>query len=217
VQPTQGETTSSDELRAVTLGDVLYADPTRASPAEGEWCALVRAVAGGDQSALRSLYDRVHRIVFTLSLRITRDREAAEEVSLDVFHDVWRRAAAYDPANGTVVGWIMNLTRSRAIDRRRFEQREKRVPGGKLAPPSRESEREPFEQLQGLDQGRVLREALTQLTAEERQAIEIAFFSELSYAETAARLGEPLGTVKSRIRSGLEKLRQSLAERERGA
>src|SRR6202008_670434 len=92
-----------------------------------QWAALVRAVAGGDQAALHGLYERAHRAVFALALRITRSRENAEEVTLDVFLDVWRRADAYDPANGTVLGWIMNQARSRAIDRLRFERRKKRV------------------------------------------------------------------------------------------
>ena len=70
---------------------------------------------------------RTHRIVFTLMVRITNNRETAEELTLDVFHDVWRRASTYDPAGGSVVGWIMNQARSRAIDRLRFEQRKKRV------------------------------------------------------------------------------------------
>src|SRR4029434_7621620 len=110
-----------------TLGAVLYANPSKALVSEVEWVALVRSVAGGDQGALHALYEQTHRIVFTLSMRITANRETAEEVTLDVFYAVWRKASAYDPANGSVVGWIMNLARSRAIDRLRFEQRKKRV------------------------------------------------------------------------------------------
>ena len=110
-----------------TLGDLLYADTSKSRVSEDEWLQLVRAVAGGDQSALHSLYERTHRIVFTLIVRIVMNRETAEEVTLDVFHDVWRRASSYDPANGSVVGWIMNQARSRAIDRLRFDQRKKRV------------------------------------------------------------------------------------------
>jgi RNA polymerase sigma-70 factor, ECF subfamily len=101
----------SETVRA-TLGDVLYADRSGAPALEREWVALVQAVAKADQLALHALYERAHRIVFTLSLRITHGRETAEEVTLDVFHDVWRRASAYDPANGTVLGWIMNQARS---------------------------------------------------------------------------------------------------------
>ena len=112
-----------------TLGDVLYAN---AGPAisESDWAALVQSVAAGDQLALHALYDRAHRLVFTLAMRITANRETAEELTVDVFHDVWRRASLYDARNGTVLGWIMNQTRSRAIDRLRFEQRKKRVDPG---------------------------------------------------------------------------------------
>jgi RNA polymerase sigma factor (sigma-70 family) len=94
---------------------------------EGEWVEIVRSIASREPHALHALYQRAHRIVFTLIMRITNDGETAEEVTMDVFHDVWRRAATYDAAGGTVVGWIMNQARSRAIDRLRFEQRKKRV------------------------------------------------------------------------------------------
>jgi RNA polymerase sigma-70 factor (ECF subfamily) len=94
-----------------TLGDVLYANPSQTPASEREWTELVRAVASGDQVALHALYERTHRLVFTLVMRISGDRESAEELTLDVFHEVWRRAARYDPANGTVLGWIMNLAR----------------------------------------------------------------------------------------------------------
>jgi RNA polymerase sigma-70 factor, ECF subfamily len=110
-----------------TLCDILYADKSKIRVSEEEWLKLVRAIAGGDQIALHFLYEQTHRIVFTLIVRITMNRETAEEVTLDVFYDVWRKASTYDPANGSVVGWIMNQARSRAIDRLRFDQREKRV------------------------------------------------------------------------------------------
>ena len=109
------------------LGDILYADKSKVRVSEDEWLQLVRAVAGGDQRALYSLYEQTHRIVFTLIVRITANQETAEEVTLDVFYDVWRKASTYDPANRSVVGWIMNQARSRAIDRLRFDQRKKRV------------------------------------------------------------------------------------------
>ena len=193
-----------------TLGDLLYADRTKTRVSETEWIGLVQSIAAGDQLALHALYERTVRIVFTLIVRITHNRETAEELTLDVFHDVWRRAASYDPAGGSVVGWIMNQARSRAIDRLRFEQRKKRVNtlADSLLPTTGGSE--PDEAFNLSEQGRLLRDALTVLTPDERQAIETAFFSEMTYAEVAARLNEPLGTVKTRIRSGLSKLRQRL-------
>lgn len=178
---------------------------------EEDWVGLVQSIAGRDQFALHELYVRTHRMVFTLIMRITNSRETAEEVTVDVFHDVWRRASAYDAAGGTVVGWIMNQARSRAIDRVRFEQRKKRVNPYAESPLPPAVASAPHEALEVKERGRLLRNALTVLTPDERQAIETSFFSELTYAETATRLDQPLGTVKTRIRSGLGKLRQALA------
>jgi RNA polymerase sigma-70 factor, ECF subfamily len=199
-----------------TLGDVLYANRAKAPPSELVWVELVRAIAGGDQLALHTLYTRTHRLVFTLSLRIVGNRETAEELTLDVFHDVWRRASTYDPANGSVIGWIMNQARSRAIDRLRFEQRKKRVAASGDAPPTVTAAGSPHEAFDAGEQGRLLRDALLVLTPEERSAIETAYFSELTYREAATRLNQPLGTVKTRIRSGLTKLRQALTEKLKG-
>lgn len=196
---------------AGTLGDVLYAGKTQAGVAEEDWMRLVQSIAAGDQAALHALYERSHRLVFTLSMRITGNRETAEELTLDVFHDVWRRASGYDAANGTVVGWIMNQARSRAIDRLRFEGRKKRVEP-EAHDPAPLAEACHHDALEARDQSRALQAALGVLRAEERQAIEAAFFSELTYAEVAARLNQPLGTVKTRIHSGLHKLRQALAD-----
>src|ERR1700758_3678029 len=117
------------ENTAATLGDVLYAKCEAPVP-EQDWMVLVHAIAAGDQLALHALYERSHRVVFTLIMRIAANRETAEELTIDVFHDVWRRAARYDAANGTVLGWIMNQARSRAIDRLRFETRKKRSHAG---------------------------------------------------------------------------------------
>jgi RNA polymerase sigma-70 factor, ECF subfamily len=188
VTPEQRPHEDRREREARTLGDLLYANKAKATVSEKEWVRLIRSIAGGDQLALHELYTQTHRIVLTLLVRITRNIETAEELTLDVFHDVWRRAATYDPANGTVVGWIMNQARSRAIDRLRFERA--------ASDPQK---------------GRLLRHALQVLTPEERQTLEIAFFSGLTYREVAAKFDQPLGTVKTRIRFGLGKLREALA------
>jgi RNA polymerase sigma-70 factor (ECF subfamily) len=191
-----------------TLGDLLYAGRSRTSILEEEWIGLVRSIAAGDQQALRVLYDRTNRMVFTLALRIGGKRETAEEVTLDVFRDVWLRASSYDPNGGSVVGWIMNQARSRAIDLLRFEQRKKRMAPDPIAPAAELGDAEgamDVHRRRGL-----LQRALAALTPEERQTIETAFFSELTYSETAARLKQPLGTVKTRVRSALAKLRKAL-------
>ena len=196
-----------------TLGDILDADKSKVRVSEDEWLQLVRAVAGGDQGALHSLYEQTYRIVFTLIVRITANRETAEEVTLDVFYEVWRKASTYDPANGSVVGWIMNQARSRAIDRLRFDQRKKRV---NTYPHSLQAMTDIVDPQQAClfeEQNRLLRNALNVLTPEERNTIETAFFSELTYEETARKLNQPLGTVKTRIRSGLGKLREALGRK----
>lgn len=199
-----------------TLGDLLYADPTKTPVSEADWVQLVRSIAAGEQRALHSLYERMHRVVFTMIVRITNDRETAEEVTLDVFHDVWQRAPLYDATGGSVVGWIMNQARSRAIDRLRFEQRKKRVPNAERPLPTTEAS-DPQDVFDLKEQGRRLRDALTVLTPDERRAIETAFFSELTYQEVAERLDQPLGTIKTRVRSGLGKLRQALGRSEKEA
>jgi len=205
--------TSEDRRDSATanLANLLYADKTKTPVSEKDWVALVQSVAVGDQHALHALYERTHRIVFTLSVRITSNRETAEEVTLDVFHDVWQRASKYDAADGSVLGWIMNQARSRAIDRLRFETRKKRVNPHADNPLPPAAAPGPLDAVDLNEQGRLLRNALTVLTPDERQAIESAYFSDLPYAEVAARLDQPLGTVKTRIRSGLGKLRQALA------
>jgi RNA polymerase sigma-70 factor (ECF subfamily) len=202
----RGMAEKSKQSSPATLGDVLYATSKGGEP-EQEWATLVQSIAAGDQLALHALYERAHRPVFTLIMRITANRETTEELTIDVFHDVWRRAAQYDPANGTVLGWIMNQARSRAIDRLRFEGRKKR--SGDVQPQD-EAAADPLDVIELREQGEALRAALTALTPDERQAIEATFFAGLTHVEAAARLNLPLGTIKTRIRSALHKLRGAL-------
>jgi len=200
---------SVKQQQPTTLGDLLYAK-SKAPVPEQDWAALVQSIAAGDELALHALYERAHRIVFTLIMRITANRETAEELTIDVFHDVWRRASRYDAANGTVLGWVMNQARSRAIDRLRFENRKKRSPGDDMQPLA-EVAADPRDVLELREQRESLRAALAVLTPDERQAIETTFFAGLTHAEAAARLNQPLGTIKTRIRSALHKLRHVLA------
>lgn len=193
-----------------TLGSVLYgtagAEPLAS---EAEWVDLVHGIASRSEAALKELYGRTHGIVFTLIFRIVKDPLTAEEVALDVYLDVWRKAATFDVARGTVVAWLMNQARSRAIDRLRCETRKKRTqayePAVVLEPVPASTQ----------EQHNVLEQCLQRLTLDERRAIETAYFQDLTYAEVAHRLGEPLGTIKTRIRSGLAKLRTLLASKER--
>lgn len=173
-----------------TLGTLLDNEGAE-RPSERAWRALVESVAAGDQPALRALYDRTHRIVFTLIMRIVDNRESAEELTADVYHEVWRRAAKYETASGSVVGWIMNLARSRAIDRVRFDHRKKRF--GPHPDALTEASGDPCSETLELKQRRqAVREALRVLTPDEREAIETVFFSEMTYAEVANSLDQPL-------------------------
>jgi RNA polymerase sigma-70 factor (ECF subfamily) len=190
--------------KSLTLGDVLYAGSGVVLPEE-EWASLVRSITAGDQPALHALYERSHRIVFTLLVRITANRETAEDLTIQVFHDIWRRAQDYNAATGTVLGWIMNLARSRALDRLRFESRKKSGEESTMQP-------DPRDMLELSEQREALGAAMKMLTADERLAIETTFFAGLTHAEAAARLNQPLGVIKTRIRSGLHKLRHGLAE-----
>jgi len=193
-----------------TLGAVLYGDQDRETPPEKEWVELVQLIAAGDQLALHALYERAHRPVFTLAMRITKNRQTAEELTIDVFHDVWRRASKYEPAAGTVLGWIMNQARSRAIDRLRFDGRLKRVDPHSDAWRQWTAPRDSEDAIALKQQAELLRKALTVLTPDEQQAIETAYFSGLTHVEAAERLNQSLGTIKTRIRSGLAKLREAL-------
>jgi RNA polymerase sigma-70 factor, ECF subfamily len=207
---TRRESQDHSEFQTRTLGDLLYAKKGQVLVSESDWVQLVQSVAAGDQIALHSLYERTHRIVFTLILRITNNRETAEEVTLDVFQSVWRRAGSYDPEGGSVLGWIMNQARSRAIDRVRFEQRKKRINNYEDNPLTASVPDDPQRACQVQEQNHLLAAALRLLTPEERQVIETAFFLELTYQEVATKLNLPVGTVKTRIRCGLGKLRQAL-------
>ena len=174
--------------------------------------AAMQAIAGGDGSALSVLYAATRRRVFGLVRHVVADPRLAEEVTLDVYTQVWTRAARYDVSRGGVVGWLLVLARSRAIDALR-EQRRRSAPWepleGALHLP--DAQPGPDAALGAGERARSLRQALLRLTEEQRQAIEAAYFAGLSHREVARCLGEPLGTIKTRIRAGLAVLRRELS------
>jgi RNA polymerase sigma-70 factor (ECF subfamily) len=169
-------------------------------------------MAAGDHEALAELYDRHGRMVFSLALRIVRDQRDAEEVVQDVFAQAWRESGHYSAGRGSVIAWLMTLTRSRAVDRLR----------GRKARPDTATDSEPIvaiadgaapadEQLSAAAQAAQVRTALNALPLVQRLAIELAFYEGLTHTEIADRLEQPLGTVKTRIRQGLLKLRDQLS------
>lgn len=107
---------NADHGSTGTLGALLYADPAKTRVSELEWAGLIQSIAAGDAAALHELYERAHRVVFTLLVRLTHDPSVAEDLTVDVFHETWSRASKFDAAEDSVLGWIMNHTRSKAID-----------------------------------------------------------------------------------------------------
>ena len=172
---------------------------------------LLEQVARGDRDAFARVYDLHAALVHTLALRILRERGEAEEVVQDVFLQVWRQAEAYATERGTPEAWLVTLTRSRAIDKLRSRRRR-----DEMARPADDPERLPgpavAESAAGPAEARVmLGGALADLPSAQRQVLELAYFDGLTQSEIAARLGQPLGTVKTRMRSGLERLRGALS------
>jgi len=178
---------------------------------------LLARVAGGDESALRELYDRTSRRVFGLALAVLRDRAAAEDVALEVFVQAWQQAGRFDPGVGSVLSWLGNIARTRAIDAWRARQRQaaRQAPLDVAAFDTLASDAAGPE-ARGLQAERAARvaAALDALPVEQRRVVRAAFYTGLTHTEIAAAFGQPLGTVKTRIRNGLLALRAALAATE---
>ena len=169
--------------------------------------ALLERISARDQGAVADLYDRHHRLLFALILRILRDRGEAEEVLQEVFLSVWTKADTYNPSLGSPVGWLVRLARNRAIDRLRTLSVRARAVTAVDEPPALENPEEAAARSE--QQGRV-RSALDSLPAEQRELLEQAYFRGLTHSELAEAFALPLGTVKTRVRSGMQALRQRL-------
>jgi RNA polymerase sigma-70 factor (ECF subfamily) len=173
---------------------------------------LLQAIARKDDVALAALYDRYRLILFGLLMRILNSREEAEDVLQEVFLQVWRRAADFDEKRGRPFTWLVTLTRSRAIDRlRQLHSRERFV--------SSDSEffvdsvLDPAQDAVRSEQRDLVAGALAELSEDQRRTLTLAYFEGLTQTEIAARLSSPLGTVKTRMRSGMIKLRELLSQR----
>jgi len=180
-------------------------------------------VAEGDADALAVLYDRHGTAVFSLCLRVLRDAEEAEEVLEDAFWQLWRRADRFDPTRGSALAYLLTLARSRAIDRMRARERRVRLQSEQPGPLLGESllgastlSASPLQESLALERRARVRLALAALPAAQREAVELAFLEGLSHPEISARLGEPLGTIKTRIRSGLLRMRDTLRDATEG-
>ena len=187
----------------------------QAKPSEISDNDLLRAVSRGDERALAAIYDRYRLILFGLILRILHDRQEAEDVLQEAFLQVWRRAADFDESRGRAFTWLVTIARSRALDRlRALGSRAKLAEEVGHSP--REEAGDAAEDALKSEQGTIVRQALAELPEEQRRTLFLAYFEGLTQTEIAARLGDPLGTVKTRMRSGLMKLRELLCNQSRG-
>jgi RNA polymerase sigma-70 factor, ECF subfamily len=177
---------------------------------EEQWRSYVRAAAGGDSRALASLYDETCSLVYGIALRVLRNEADAEEVTSDVYSQVWRNASTFDSTRGSVNAWLTMLARSRSIDRLRVRARTRKEETlDTVANVAAAGETPETASWLGQQRTRV-RAALQCLSPEQREAIELAYFSGLTQSELAERLQQPLGTIKTRIRLGMIKLRERL-------
>ena len=184
-------------------------EPRHSREADAE---AMRRMAAGDGGALAELYDHHGRAMFSLAVRILRDENDAEEVVQDVFAQAWRQASRYDTTRGAVVAWLLMMTRSRAIDRLRARRGQPPLDGDHPSALRDAADTAPPLDLALLtadDIARV-RAALNALPEAQRMAIELAFHEGLTHTEVAERLEQPLGTIKTRIRVGLLRLRAAL-------
>jgi RNA polymerase sigma-70 factor (ECF subfamily) len=170
---------------------------------------LLHAVARGDEAALARLYDSYRVILFGLLVRILNSREEAEDILQEVFIQVWRRAKDFDEKRGRPFTWLVTLTRSRAIDRLRLLGARQRLAASAERERTDESSDALTDTIRGT-QKEVVRRALAELPEEQRHTLLLAYFEGLTQSEIAAKLGAPLGTVKTRMRSGMTKLRALL-------
>ena len=189
------------------------AAPRPSSAADGE---LVARAAQGDERAIGQLYDRYGTVLYAVAYRIAGQRADAEEVVLEALAQAWREAPRFEPGRGSVAGWLTMIARSRALDLVRARSRRDRITAAAAAdrpgasPAMGELRPDPGSALDHDERLRQVRQALESLSPPQRQAIELAYFEGLSQSEIAERLQEPLGTVKTRVRLGMQKLRERL-------
>lgn len=180
---------------------------------------LLQAVAKKDQKALGTLYDQYKRLLFSLCLSILKDREEAEELLQEIFVQIWQKAATYDPEKGTPYSWLVSMTRNRAIDRirsRSWKEQQITDPDTddeifRLIPTD---ETNPLNAVVAQQRTAMIQQVLHKIPAEQRDVLTFAYFDGFSQSEIAQETGLPLGTVKSRIRQGLLKLRDMLSGEE---
>lgn len=169
---------------------------------------LVAALRARDERALGQLYDRFGGAIYALALRVTGDSGAAEEISVDTFWQLWQHADRFDGTQGSLQNWLFTIARSRAIDRVRARAARKRVTADD--PTDAPEVRRPEEAAELIERRRLVRQAMANLSSDQRTALALAYYEGLSHSQIAERLQEPLGTVKTRIRQAMISLRRAL-------
>jgi len=169
--------------------------------AESQALAVLRRLAAGDPRALGEFYDLYAGLANGLALRILRDRSEAEDVVQEVFVQVWRQASRYDPDRGSPEAWLCTMARTRALDRLRRRTSRREEPSEAAPAPANTPANE---------EALAVRKALDGLSADQRRALELAYYEGLTQSEIARRLNEPLGTIKTRIRTAMMRLRETL-------
>ncbi len=194
------------------LAALARLQPAAESQAEDE--SSLRRLPSGDQAAAARLYDRHARPLYSLILRIVGNETEAEDVLQEVFAQAFRQASRYDARRGAVAAWLLTIARSRAIDRLRARRTRVETGSGEMQTLDEmpDAQPDPASTMLDEEQSRLVRRALSELPMLQRMAIELAYYEGLSHSEIAERLEQPLGTVKTRIRLGLLKLRDVLTE-----
>jgi len=182
---------------------------TELSDYERDLAMLISKIAKGCESALKKLYDTTISQVYGLAYKILSNNPDADEVALDVFKQIWNKALDYEPDRGTPSAWLITITRSRAIDKIRSDTK-RRTTNEPLIGDSLDNTPLPDETTSVREKREFIEKALSELTPQQRQSIELAYFRGLSQSEISKHMNEPLGTVKSWMRTGMIRLRELL-------
>jgi RNA polymerase sigma-70 factor (ECF subfamily) len=191
----------------------LLKQETDTRPSEDD-AELLRRVAMRDRVAFAQLYDRLSGVLYSTAIRILNDTREAEDVLQEVFLQIWEKAGSYDPSLGRPFSWVLTLTRNRAIDRLRSLRRRSEfiAEATETAVTTHLNRQQDAGEIYDRDQSQMIRRALEGLPLEQRQAIEMAFLGGMTQTEISDQLGQPLGTIKARIRRGVMRLREVVGE-----
>jgi len=190
--------------------ELSYSGETRSNADD---VALIRRMVDADETALGALYDRWVRSLYSLVLHLLKDPDEAEDVVEETFWQAWRKASSYEPSKGAVSTWLLTIGRRKALDRIRAKKRHKEDPIGRdrtfadLPSPAPD----PSQDMEGSELREHVRAALKELPSEQREVLELGYFNGMSQTEIADATGQPLGTVKTRMRLAMQKLREPLS------